>query len=209
MKPPSRSRLSSLRDRGILALAVAVCALLTAAMTVSAFAQSSLNLTGAQGPSGPPGPAGPGPRAQSIAVNWQNGAYAGHDTANFEVPGVGRGEVKCSPDTQWVRFHPSDPNVDTEMWATLTRRDQVTVRAAARRSTYYGPDFNLGLNEVNGSEATAQGQMEGIISSRGQFDAGAPGAVPAPATFRLSWHWSFADAYGPRCYVNGVVVTGG
>jgi hypothetical protein len=170
---------------------------------------SAADLTGPAGPSGPPGPVGPGPRAQSIAIDWQNGAYAGHDTASFTVPGIGEGEVKCSPDTQWLRLRPLDAGADTEMWATIMRRDQITVRAAARRDTYYGPDVNLGLNEVNGTEATAQGQMMGIISSRGQFALGSPDAVPAPATFRLAWHWSFGDAYGPRCYVNGVVVTAG
>lgn len=164
---------------------------------------------GSPGPSGPFGPAGPGPRVQDIAIDWQNGAYAGHDTADFSVPGIGTGEVKCSPDTQWVRFFPADPGADTELWATIMRRNELAVRSAARRSYDYGLDFNLGLNEANGSESSAQGQMQGIISTRGPFGAAAAGAVAAPATFRLSWYWSFADSYGPRCYVNGAVVTGG
>jgi hypothetical protein len=188
-----------------LALAVAAAISTLAAVTaVNAIAQS-----GPPGPVGPPGPAGSGPRAQSITIDWQNGAYQGNDTAGFSVPGIGTGEVKCSPDTQWVRFFPADPNADTEMWGVISRRNETTVRAAARRSTYYGPDFNIGLNEVNGTEPSAQGQIQGIISTRGPFGAAAPAALAAPATFSLAWHWSFADAYGPRCYVNGVVITGG
>jgi len=145
---------------------------------------------------------------QSISIDWQNGAYEGHDVATFNVPGIGSGEVKCSRDTQWIRFTPSDQGADTEMWAEIMRENEVAVRAAARRSYSWGPDFNLGLNQVNGTEPEAHGQMHGIISTRGPIGAGAPTNLPAPATFSLSWHWSFADAYSPRCYVTGVVVTG-
>jgi hypothetical protein len=155
---------------------------------------------GDTGPTGPPGP--PGVVDQALAIDWQNGNYRGQDSATFVAPGIGVGVVDCGPDTQWVNFTPYDQGADSEMWAAIMRGNEVSVRAAARRSPFYGEQFNLGLNVVNGGEAEGQGSMVGIISSRGAF--GAPGGEgPPPTTFHLSWHWSFADAYGPRCYVAG------
>jgi hypothetical protein len=159
---------------------------------------------GSAGLTGPPGP--PGIVNQTISINWQNGAYRGQDSASFVAPGIGRGEVVCSLNTQWVNFTPYDQGADSEMWAAIMRGEEVSVRAAARRAASWGDEFNLGLNVVNGTEPESQGSMVGIISSRGQF--GSPGeAVPPPTTFHLSWYWSFADGYGPRCYVAGTFAT--
>lgn len=160
---------------------------------------------GGEGPVGPPGP--PGVVDQSIAIDWQNGEYRGRDSATFVAPGIGPGVVTCSLDTQWIDFYPYDEGSDSEMWAAIMRGEEVSVRAAARRSPDYGKEFNLGLNAVNGTEPEAQGSMVGIISSRGPF--GSPGGLgPPPTTFHLSWHWSFGDAYGPRCYVAARFETG-
>lgn len=157
------------------------------------------------GPVGPPGP--PGVVDQALVIDWQDGSYRGRDSATFVAPGIGEGTVECSLDTQWVNFVPYDQDADSEMWAAVMRGNEVSVRAAARRSPFFGNQFNLGLNVVNGGEAEGQGSMVGIISSRGAF--GAPGGEgPPPTTFHLSWHWSFADAYGPRCYVAGRFETG-
>jgi hypothetical protein len=142
-----------------------------------------------------------------VAIAWQNGNYQGRDSATFFAPGIGEGVVVCGLDTQWVDFTPYNLGEDSEMWAAIARGDEISVRAAARRSPAYGVQFNLGLNVVNGGEDESQGSMVGVISSRGPF--GAPGGEgPPPTTFHLSWHWSFADAYGPRCYVAGRFETG-
>jgi hypothetical protein len=160
---------------------------------------------GLTGPIGPPGP--PGIVNQDISINWQNDEYAGRDSASFVAPGIGRGEVVCSHDTQWVNFTPYDQSSDSEMWAAIMRGEEVSVRAAARRAPSWGNEFNLGLNVVNGTEPESQGSMVGIISSRGKFGSpGEPG--PPPTTFHLAWYWSFADSYGPRCYVAGTFETG-
>jgi hypothetical protein len=106
-----------------------------------------------------------------------------------------------------VNFIPYDQGSDSEMWAAIMRGNEVSVRAAAHRSPFYGGQFNLGLNMVNGSEPESQGSMVGIVSSRGAF-ASPGGEGPPPTTFHLSWHWSFTDAYGPRCYVAGRFETG-
>jgi hypothetical protein len=163
---------------------------------------------GGEGPPGSTGPLGPpGIVNQDISINWQNGEYAGRDSASFVAPGIGRGEVVCSRNTQWVNFTPYDEGSDSEMWATIMRGEEVSVRAAARRAPSWGNEFNLGLNVVNGTEPESQGSMVGIISSRGKFGSpGEPG--PPPTTFHLAWYWSFADSYGPRCYVAGTFETG-
>jgi hypothetical protein len=163
---------------------------------------------GGEGPTGLTGPPGPpGIVNQDISINWQNGDYRGQDSASFVAPGIGRGEVVCALNTQWVNFTPYDQSSDSEMWGAIMRGEEVSVRAAARRAPPWGNEFNLGLNMVNGTEPESQGSMVGIISSRGKF--GSPGeAGPPPTTFHLSWYWSFADPYGPRCYVAGTFETG-
>jgi hypothetical protein len=179
-------------------------------LVVATGAQSAAptGATGVTGPQGQVGPAGPpGVTRQAITVSWQNGAYKGHDTSSFVAPGIGRGTITCNLNTQWINFTPYDLGSDSEMWGAIFRNDETSIRAAARRSPFYGNQFNIGLNQVNGSEPSSQGSMTGIISSRGPF--GSPGgAGAAPTTFHLSWYWSFADGFGPRCYVAGVFVTG-
>lgn len=163
---------------------------------------------GEVGPRGLTGPAGPpGIVNQTISINWQNDAYRGQDSASFVAPGIGSGEVVCSLDTQWINFTPYDLGSDSEMWASIMRGEEVSVRAAAHRALSWGDEFNLGLNVVKGTKPESQGSMVGIISARGKFGSpGEPG--PPPTTFHLSWYWSFADTQGPRCYVAGTFATG-
>jgi hypothetical protein len=162
------------------------------------------------GPAGPPGP--PGIVDQSISIDWQNGNYGGRDSASFVAPGVGQGEVICSLNTQWINFTPYDQGDDSEMWAAIMHGQEVSVRAAARRASSWGSEFNLGLNRAKNAveeEPEAQGSMVGIISSRGPFGSpGEPG--PPPTTFHLSWYWSFNETEGgSRCYVAATFATGG
>ncbi len=160
---------------------------------------------GPVGLTGPPGP--PGIVEQTISINWQNDDYRGRDSASFVAPGIGQGEVVCGLNTQWINFTPYDEGADSEMWGAIMRGEEVSVRAAAHRATSWGNEFNLGLNVVNGTESESEGSMVGIVSSRGQFGSpGEPG--PPPTTFHLAWYWSFADSYGPRCYVAGTFATG-
>jgi hypothetical protein len=163
------------------------------------------------GPAGPQGPPGvPGIVNQTISINWQDGDYRDRDSASFVAPGIGQGVVTCSLDTQWVDFTPYDQGADSEMWGAIMRGEEVSVRAAARRAPSWGNQFNLGLNRAKDAlteEPESEGSMVGIISSRGAF--GSPGeSGPPPTTFHLSWYWSFADGYGPRCYVAGTFTTG-
>jgi hypothetical protein len=186
--------------------------------------QGLTGATGSEGEVGPVGPAGPpGPPGiinQTISINWQDDEYAGRDSAAFVAPGIGRGEVVCSRNTQWINFTPYNLHSDSEMWAAIMHGKvldkngevqeldkEVAVRAAARRAESWGEEFNLGLNVENGTELESEGSMVGIISSRGPLGSpGEPG--PPPTTFHLAWYWSFGDSYGPRCYVAGTFETG-
>lgn len=206
-------RVTARRVSNICRLA-AVLAVSTIAVAGTAYAargrRGSTGRTGPRGAVGVTGPRGrdaPSP-VQAIQIDWQNGQYTGHDAATFVAPGIGIAQVLCSPSTQWVNFVPNDLGDDTEMWATMFYGNTTVVMAAARRASDWGNEFYLPLQESSSPASSEQGSMTGIISSRGPF-GGLDGPGPPPTTFHISWYWSFADGYGPRCYVNGSAVTGG
>ncbi len=187
--------------------------------------------TGARGMDGADGDTGRAGRAPVIAsaftINWQNGRYAGRESATFVAPGIGQGTVTCTPNIenvtdsgkQMMAFRPYDQQADTTMWTVRTddraftyfddparaAESPVAVRAA-RREFNTGPEFNEGFNlKAFGPTYRAQGSFTGIISSRGdRARVGGPG--PAPTTFHVSWHWRFDDG-NPRCYVAGSFFT--
>ncbi len=159
---------------------------------------------GAPGPAGPVGPVGPaGPPArdilrQAVAVNWQNGRFQDRGAATFTAPGIGSGVVVCRPDTQWLRFFPSDAGADTAMSWTESEPGSRVGQSTAVRTQYTGPDFYAGFNDYAG-QPSGMGSMQGIISSRlARTVDGGPG--PAPTSFRVTWYWNFGDGH-PRCYV--------
>ncbi|HEX3874030.1 MAG TPA: hypothetical protein VHW26_07780 [Solirubrobacteraceae bacterium] len=141
-----------------------------------------------------------------MTVNWQNDQFQGRDTATFDAPGIGTGQIVCSPDTQWLRFFPADANADTAMtWIESEPGSRIGVNTAVR-TQYTGPDFYAGFNDSLGQQ-TGAGSLEGIISSRlDRTVVGGPG--PAPTTFRVTWHWNFGDG-SPRCYVAAEFVSAG
>jgi hypothetical protein len=167
---------------------------------------------GPQGPAGKRGPAGPaGPAAddieqQAVTINWRNGQFAGRDSATFDAPGIGTGEIVCSPDTQWLRFFPTDANADTAMtWMESEPGSRVGVNTALR-TQYTGADFYAGFNDTLGAQ-TGAGSIQGIISSRlDRTKIGGPG--PAPTTFRVIWHWNFGGG-SPQCSVAAEFVSPG
>jgi hypothetical protein len=190
---------------------------------------------GRPGPRGEPGPAGgagargvQGPAGanatalseQSIAINWQNGHWQGHDAAAFIAPGIGAGEVRCNPQTQWINFFPYDQKADTSMWGTMlqdpssrggTGPSEVVVNWARKgydqSPDFTGPSYYLPLNRSSlGVDSSSVGSYIGLVESAGPHSsAGGPG--PASTSFQLSWHWNFTDG-SPRCYVAGTFVTG-
>jgi hypothetical protein len=186
----------------------------TRASGSSAVARAARTLRGLRGRRGERGPRGPLGFAgnqpvvkQNVTLNWQNGAWQGRERQFFGVPGIGYGEVVCSPDTQWIRVFPTDLGTSTVMWTLKTQNDgQVHVKKAGHESPDYGPDYNEGMNRYAG-EPTSIGSFIGIFSSRlGFAEPGGPG--PAPTTFRLAWHWDFSDSASSRCYVAASFVSG-
>lgn len=189
--------------------------------------------TGAQGP---PGIAA-GPARQFVSIDWQNGDYAGRDRQSFVAPGIGTGEVRCSPPTsneptgvQWIRFYPYDSGTATEgpkKWATT----MWTVRNGGNLGTESNPEDNSHLNVVRtarldranqpsgfhesmntqtvGYDVRSTGMFTGLFTTE-PFVAGT--AKPPSTSFRLTWHWNFGLGYdnpSARCYVAGTFVTKG
>ncbi len=61
-------------------------------------------------PNPPPAPPpSAGMRVQRVTVDWSDGAWHGSDTAGFEIPGMGTGEIVCRPDAGWLRFFSAAP----------------------------------------------------------------------------------------------------
>jgi hypothetical protein len=217
------TRLGRLRGPGAIALVLALLCGLGGGVIARAagLGRAHAASTGPRGPVGPRGPKGAaGPRGpagaagplaaditrQAVTVNWQNGKSAGRDTADFNAPGIGTGEVVCRPDTQWLRFFPADAGADTAMtWVESEPGSRVGENTAVR-TQYSGPDFYAGFNDYNGQQ-TSMGSIQGIISSRlNRTLGGGPG--PAPTTFRVTWYWNFGDG-APRCYVAAELVSPG
>ena len=172
---------------------LALVALLAAAATAAAAGHP--RLAGVQRPS----------------VSWRSDP-GGHDRAGFLLPGIGRGVVVCSRDTQWVRVFPADPREEVTMWLYREQIDLVTgIRTpptirTARHAPWTGADFNEGFNQYRGQRAT-RGEFTGIVSSRGRWDlAGGPG--PPPVSLRFAFEWDFRRDAPVYCRVRGRVVSG-
>jgi hypothetical protein len=143
---------------------------------------------------------------QAVTINWQNDQFAGQDSATFDAPGIGTGEIVCSPNTQWLRFFPADAGADTSMtWLESEPGSRVGVNTAVR-TQYTGPDFYAGFNDYLGQQA-GSGSLQGIISSRLDRTL-VGGAGPGPTTFRVTWNFDFAGG-SPRCFVAGEFVSPG
>lgn len=181
------------------------------------FHRETLAFGAAEGPAHPewPGVRGAlggsersGINVQAASVDWQDSRYAGRDRAGFVVPGIGRGEVVCSPDTQWLRILPSDPGRETALmnwtYKDWSEHREFSLREAVR-TRFTGADFNEGFNKFGPRpEIRSTGSFIGIVSDRLRPDGpGGPGA--APTTIRLSWSWDFSDPAASRCLVSASV----
>lgn len=179
-------------------------------------------LAGAVGPTGPTGPAGPAQGrelVQNPTVNWQNGQWQTDNTVGFLIPGIGLGQIVCTPPangvngTTWLRVYPSNQNDYVTMWVLRQQTSDGTVYGPTVRTAKYYPgagihDFNEGFNQFNlTTESTSTGAFQGLISDRGRY--GSSGSSIAPTSFHLSFTWDFTDPNTARCYVAAKFVTGG
>ena len=184
---------------------------------------------GRAGADGSPGAAA-GPARQFISIDWQNGDYVGHDRQTFVAPGIGTGEVRCTPPNdneptgvQWIRFYPYDAGSPTEgpsnwattMWTTrnggnLDGGDRFVsvVRTARLDRANQQSGFNESMNTASvGYDPTSVGLFTGLITT----EPFSPTTAKPPSTsFRLTWHWNFGynDPNG-RCYMAGTFLTKG
>ncbi len=200
---------------------------------------------GPRGPRGPEGREGPqgaqgiaaGPARQFVSIDWQNGEYSGHDRQTFTAPGIGTGEVRCTPPNereptgvQWIRFYPYDAPTatsgpsrwNTTMWTVRnggnigqndgdpTDSAVTVVRTARIDRAGQGNGFNESMNtQTVGYDVRSTGMFTGLITTEPLTTGISP---PSPTSFRLSWHWNFGLGYDnphARCYMAGTFVTKG
>jgi hypothetical protein len=187
--------------------------------------------SGVEGPIGKTGPAGPdaGPHRQFVTIDWQNGDYTGKDRQDFVAPGIGTGEVRCTPPNgseptgvQWIRFYPFDNGTkaagpddwNTTMWTSRVGGDvgdpdsarATVVRTARLDRPNQQSGFYESMNTI--AEGTVQesiGTFTGLITTE-PLRAGV--TQPAPTSFRLTWYWKF-NGGSPRCYMAGTFSTKG
>lgn len=192
---------------------------------------------GERGPRGPEGRTGPegapgipaGPARQFVTIDWQNGDWVGRDRQSFNAPGIGTGEVRCTPPNgneptgvQWIRFYPDDAGSatsgpskwNTTMWTARIGgdvgdpdSDHATVIRTARLDRWNQQSgFHESMNTIaEGTVNESEGSFTGMITTEPLTPAV---RQPPATTFHLTWYWKFDDG-APRCYMAGTFVTKG
>lgn len=151
-----------------------------------------------------------GQLTQKVVVDWSRGKWEGRQVGGFIAPGIGYGEVVCSPGQQWLRFYPSDSGRESAMM-TWTYKDwgnwsEKAVREA-KFTTGTGPDFREGMNKFGPTEKHSTGSFQGIISDRGPIEGPGGARLAAPTTFDLNWVWDFSNPKRARCHVRATFRT--
>ncbi len=154
-----------------------------------------------------------GQMTQKVAVDWSGGEWEGRQVAGFIAPGIGYGEVVCSPYQQWLRFYPSNGSRETAMmtWTYKSWDFGKGIEKAIREAKFVdgsGPDFREGLNKFEPPEKHSTGTFQGIISDRGPINGpGGPAGLAPPTSFDLDWEWDFSKAAQSYCHVNATFRT--
>lgn len=151
-----------------------------------------------------------GMQVQKVAVDWNGGKWQRRQFAGFIAPGIGFGEIVCSPDQQWLRFYPSNGGREAAMM-TWTDKDWGTFSEVALREAKYangtGPDFREGMNKFGPTENWSRGSFQGIISDRGQIEGPGGDSLAPPTTYDLNWEWDFSKSGKAECHVDAVFRT--
>ncbi len=151
-----------------------------------------------------------GQLTQKVVVDWSGGQWKGRQVGGFIAPGIGYGEVVCSPDQQWVRFYPSNSGREAAMM-TWTYKNWGTWSEKALREAKYtagtGPDFREGMNKFGPPEKNSTGTFQGIISDRGPIDGPGGESLAPPTTFDLNWVWDFDNPKQSKCHVQATFRT--
>ncbi|MCO5315014.1 MAG: hypothetical protein M9938_02460 [Solirubrobacterales bacterium] len=152
-----------------------------------------------------------GMMVQKVAVDWSRGEWNGRQVGGFIAPGIGYGEIVCSPEQQWIRFYPSNGGREAAMM-TWTYKDWGTWREKSLREAKYadgtGPDFREGFNKFGPTEKWSTGSFQGIISDRGPILGPGGVSLAQPTTYDLDWEWDFSKPKRARCNVKATFRTG-
>lgn len=152
-----------------------------------------------------------GMEVQKVAVDWSAGKWQGRQMAGFIAPGIGFGEIVCSPQQQWIRFFPSNGGREAAMMA-WTDKDWGKYREVALREAKYangtGPDFREGFNKFGPTEKWSRGSFQGIISDRGPIEGPGGVSLAPPTTYDLKWEWDFSKPKKSSCHVEAIFRTG-
>ncbi len=151
-----------------------------------------------------------GQLTQKVVVNWWSGNWEDRQVGGFIAPGIGYGEVVCSPYQQWVRFYPSNSGREAAMMTWTYKNWGSWSEKAVREAKYAngtGPDFREGMNKFSPAEKNSTGTFQGIISDRGPIEGPGGVALAPPTTFDLSWQWDFNSEKSSRCYVEAIFRT--
>ena len=171
-----------------------------------ASAKDSVSLTD---PGGGGSASEPGANVQGLVIDWSGGKFEGADSAEVNLPGIGRAVAVCRPDTTWLRVLPDDPGRSTAMLLYTFRTSSEATFGSVREAVttpFTGPDFNEGFNVSTPPEARSTGTFTGVISDRLPF--GSPGGTGAPPTVvELSWNWNFAGGTDSSCSVTANFTT--
>jgi len=152
-----------------------------------------------------------GQLTQKVVVDWSQSKWEGRQVGGFIAPGIGYGEIVCSPSQQWIRFYPSNSGRESAMM-TWTYKDWGTWSEKAVREAKFaagtGPDFREGFNKFSPAEKNSTGSFQGIISDRGVIEGpgGSAGLAP-PTTFDLNWVWDFNNPKNSKCHVQATFRT--
>jgi len=151
-----------------------------------------------------------GMQVQKVGVDWSGGEWQGRQYGGFIAPGIGFGEIVCSPDQQWLRFYPSNGGREAAMM-TWTDKNWGTFREIALREAKYangtGPDFREGMNKFGPTEKWSRGSFQGIISDRGPIGGPGGASLAPPTTYDLNWEWDFSKPGKSSCHVEAVFRT--
>ncbi|MGB0119975.1 MAG: hypothetical protein WBP55_03345 [Solirubrobacterales bacterium] len=151
-----------------------------------------------------------GEQIQKVVVDWKGGDYKGRQAGGFVAPGIGYGEIVCSPDQQWIRFYPSNGGREAAMM-NWTYKNWGTFSEKALREAKYaagtGPDFREGLNKFSPVEKYSTGEFQGIISDRGPIEGPGGVSLAPPTTLELDWEWDFNNTKSSRCHVEATFRT--
>lgn len=143
------------------------------------------------------------PKRQHAVINWSNGKPDGHDVVGFALPGIGHGEMVCTPDTQWVRVYPTDPQREVSMMNWTYRDWKEGSKKELREGLHTrntGPDFSERFAAFLPAEKRSTGEFIGLISERGPFATVGTGPFAPPVSLRVAWAWDFSTAGSERCY---------